>query len=434
MIGISRTESIDRDALDQLQLERLQATLNRVTRNVAFYHHQLSAAGIAAEDVSSLADLARLPFTTKEDLRKSYPYDMFAVPLRDIVRLQSTSGTTGSPVVVGYTRNDVRTWAECVARVLAAGGVTEHDVVQVAFGYGLFTGGLGFHYGAERIGASVIPASTSSLDKQVLFLKDFKTTALVCTPGYAAAIAEAVAREGIPAGKLALKTAFLGAEPWSEGMRGQIEQSLRVRAFDNYGLTEILGPGVSFECEAREGMHVNEDHFIVEAVDPQSLKPVDDGTEGELVFTSLTKEGFPLVRYRTGDLGVLTHAPCSCGRTLARMSRVRGRIDDMISMGASKVFPSQIEHALMGVPGLEPHYEIIVDRASGVDSLEVRVEISETMPGMDEMKSLETARSRAAREIEALAGVPVHVTLVEPRSIPRSLEGKARRVRDKRAL
>jgi phenylacetate-CoA ligase len=434
MLGISRAETIAREALEQLQLERLQATLNRVTRNVAFYHRLFSGAGIAAEDVRSLADLARLPFTTKEDLRRSYPYDMFAVPLRDIVRLQSTSGTTGSPVVVGYTRNDIRTWAECVARVLAAGGVTEHDVVQVAFGYGLFTGGLGFHYGAERIGASVIPASNCTLDRQVLIMRDFKTTALACTPGYAAAIAEAVAGADIPAGRLALKTAFLGAEPWSEGLRAQIEQALGVRAFDNYGLTEILGPGVSFECESRTGLHVNEDHFIVEAVDPASLTPVPEGTEGELAFTTITKEGFPLVRYRTGDLGVLSRGPCPCGRTLARMSRVRGRIDDMISMGAAKVFPSQIEHVILSVPGLEPHYEIVVDRDAGVDTLEVRVEISESMPGMDEMKSLEAARSRASREMESIAGVPVRVVLVEPRSIPRPLEGKARRVRDKRRL
>ncbi len=335
--------------------------------------------------------------------------------------------------MVGYTRNDIRAWAECVARVLAAGGVTEHDVVQVAFGYGLFTGGLGFHYGAERIGASVIPASTAALEKQVLIMKDFKTTALACTPGYAVAIAEAIARAGIRPGKLSLKTAFLGAEPWSEGLRAQIEQSLRVRAFDNYGLTEILGPGVSFECEGRCGLHVNEDHFIVEAIDPGTLAPVSDGSEGELVFTTITKEGFPLVRYRTGDLGVLTRAPCACGRTLARMSRVQGRIDDMIIMGAAKFFPSQVEQAILGVKGLDPHFEIVVDRENGVDTLAVRVEISESMPGMDELKTLEGARSRLAREIEALAGVPARVTLAEPRSIARQLEGKARRVVDRRS-
>jgi phenylacetate-CoA ligase len=431
MSVIGKAEAMDRESLEQLQLERLQATLNRVERNVAFYHHAFSAG--AAAQVASLADLTRLPFTTKEDLRRSYPYDMFAVPLRDIVRIQSTSGTTGSPIVVGYTRNDIRTWAECVARVLTAGGVTEHDVVQVAFGYGLFTGGLGFHYGAERIGASVIPASTGALEKQVLIMKDFKTTALACTPGYAAAIADTVARSGIHPEKLSLKTAFLGAEPWSEGMRAHIEASLRVRAFDNYGLTEILGPGVSFECEERCGLHVNEDHFIVEAIDPSTLAPVTDGSEGELVFTTITKEGFPLIRYRTGDLGVLTREPCACGRTLARMSRVQGRIDDMIIMGAAKIFPSQLEQVILGVKGLDPQYEIIVDRENGVDTLAVRVEISESMPGMDEMKTLEATRSRLTREIEALTGVPARVTLAEPRSITRPLEGKARRVVDKRS-
>ena len=432
MSAIGKTEAIDRESLDQLQLERLQATLNRVERNVAFYHHALSAAGASAEQVRSLADLARLPFTTKDDLRRSYPYDMFAVPLRDIVRIQSTSGTTGSPIVVGYTRNDIRTWAECTARVLAAGGVTEHDVVQVAFGYGLFTGGLGFHYGAERIGASVIPASTAALDKQLLIMKDFKTTALACTPGYALAIAEAVTRSGIHPEKLSLKTAFLGAEPWSEGLRGQIEAALRVKAYDNYGLTEILGPGVAFECPARAGLHVNEDHFIVEVIDPATAAPVADGTEGELVFTTITKEGFPLIRYRTGDLAVLARGPCPCGRTLARMSRVQGRIDDMIMMGAAKIFPSQVEQIILGVPGLQPHFEIVLDRENGVDTLAVRVELSESMPMMDEMKSLEAARARVAREIEALAGVAARVTLAEPLSIERRLEGKARRVTDRR--
>jgi phenylacetate-CoA ligase len=432
MPGLSTYETMTRDALEQVQLERLQATLTRVERNVAFCHNALAAAGVSPEDVATLADLSRLPFTTKDDLRKSYPYDMFAVPLHDIVRIQSTSGTTGSPVVVGYTRNDIRTWSECVARVLTAGGVTEHDVVQVAFGYGLFTGGLGFHYGAERIGASVIPASTGALDKQVLIMKDFKTTALACTPGYAAAIADAVARAGIHPERLSLKTAFLGAEPFSESLRGQIETALRVKVYDNYGLTEILGPGVSFECGAGCGLHVNEDHFIVEVIDPATGAPVADGTEGELVFTTITKEGFPLLRYRTGDLAVLDRAPCACGRTLARMSRVQGRMDDMIIMGASKLFPSQVEQVVLGVPGLQPHFEIILDRENGMDLMTVRVEISETMPGMDELKTLEAARTRVARELEALAGTAPRVVLAEPRSIARQLEGKTRRVTDLR--
>jgi phenylacetate-CoA ligase len=434
MIWNEKYERLDAEAMAQLQLERLQATLNRAVRNVEFYRQGLSRKGARGDDVRALSDLAGLPFTTKEDLRRSYPYGMFAFPLRDIVRIQSTSGTMGSPIVVGYTRNDIRMWAECVARVLSAGGMTEHDVIQVAFTYGLFTGGLGFHYGAEKIGASVIPASTGALEKQALIMRDFKPTALACTPGYAIAIAAALEEKGIDPEKLSLKAAFLGAEPWSEGLREQIESSLRVTTFDNYGLTEILGPGVSFECEARSGLHVNEDHFIVEAVDSRTLAPVPPGAEGELVFTTITKEGFPLIRYRTGDLGVLATEPCVCGRTLTRMSRVRGRIDDLIIMGASKVFPSQIEQIIVSMSGLQPHYEIVVDREAGIDTLEVRVEISESMPAMDEMKSLEKLQRRVAEEIDSLIGVKARVTLVEPRTIARQLEGKSRRVVDRRRL
>jgi phenylacetate-CoA ligase len=434
MIWNEKYEKLDRDAIGQVQLERLQATLNRAVRNVAFYRQSLSAKGAGVEDVRNLSDLARLPFTTKEDLRRSYPYDMFAVPLMDIVRIQSTSGTTGSPIVVGYTRNDIRTWAECVARALTAGGVTEHDVIQVAFTYGLFSGGLGFHYGAERIGASVIPASTGSPEKQALIMRDFKTTALACTPGYAIALSSALGEIGAPVEKLSLRVGFFGAEPWSEGLRGQIEGSLHITALDNYGLTEIMGPGVSFECEARIGLHVNEDHFIVETIDPKTLLPLPPGTEGELVFTTITKEGFPLIRYRTGDLGVLSSEPCPCGRTLLRMSRVRGRIDDLIIMGASKIFPSQIEQIILGVQGLEPHYEIVLDREAGIDTMEVRVEISEAMPGMDEMRTLERAKERVMQGIDAAVGITARVTLVEPRKIARQTEGKPRRVVDRRRM
>ena len=433
MIWNEKYEKLDGEAMAQLQLERLQATLNRAVRNVEFYRQGLSGKGAHGDDVRSLSDLAGLPFTTKDDLRKSYPYGMFAFPLRDIVRIQSTSGTMGSPVVVGYTRNDIRTWAECVARVLSAGGMTEHDVIQVAFTYGLFTGGLGFHYGAEKLGASVIPASTGALEKQVLIMRDFKPTALVCTPGYAIAIAATLEEKGIDPGRLSLKAGFFGAEPWSEGLRGQIESSLRITTFDNYGLTEILGPGVSFECEAHAGLHVNEDHFIVETVDTRTLSPVPPGVEGELVFTTITKEGFPLIRYRTGDLAVLSHGACTCGRTSTRMSRVRGRIDDLIIMGASKVFPSQIEQILLSVSGLQPHYEIVVDREAGIDTLEVRVEISESMP-LDDFRSLEGLTIRVGQEIGSQLGVKARVTLVEPKSIARQIEGKTRRVVDKRRM
>ena len=434
MIWNPKYESMGRDKLSQVQLERLQATVNRVTRNVAFYRASLASAGVSGEDVRALSDLPRLPFTTRDDLRHSYPYDMFAVPLRDIVRIQSTSGTTGSPVVVGYTRNDLKTWAECVARVLAAGGMTEHDVVQVAFTYGLFSGGFGLHAGAERIGASVIPASTGGLEKQVRIMRDFKTTALACTPSYAVAIATAAAEMGVRRDELFLRTGYFGAEPWSEELRRRLEESLGITALDNYGLTEVLGPGVSFECECRTGLHVNEDCFIVEVIHPSTLQPLPRGAEGEIVLTTITKEGFPLLRYRTGDIGTVTDEPCACGRTFARMSRVQGRIDDMINLGAVKVFPSQVEQIILNFEGLEPHYEIVVDRAKGVDTMEVRVEINGAMPGLDELKSLEKIRARLVYELEGSMGITAKVTLVEPKGIARVQEGKPRRVVDKRQV
>ncbi|MGA2973678.1 MAG: phenylacetate--CoA ligase [Spirochaetia bacterium] len=434
MIWNEKYETMDRDSLSQVQLERLQATLNRAVRNVAFYRESFAGAGIKGDEIRGLSDIERLPFTTKDDLRMSYPYGMFAVPLRDIVRIQSTSGTTGTPVVVGYTRNDLRTWAECVARVLAAGGLTEHDVMQVAFTYGLFSGGFGLHAGAERVGASVIPASTGGLEKQVRIMKDFKTTALACTPSYAMAIAATVADMGMKREELFLKAGYFGAEPWSEGLRARLESGLGITALDNYGLTEVLGPGVSFECERKNGLHVNEDCFLIEIIDPATLRPQPIGAEGEIVLTTITKEGFPLIRYRTGDIGSLSAEPCPCGRTLVRMSRIRGRIDDMIIMGAVKVFPSQIEHILLQIEGMQPHYEIVVDRVGGIDTLEVRVEISETMPELDEMKKLEQVRARIAQGIGTVLDIAAKVTLVEPKAIARPGEGKVRRVIDKRQL
>ena len=432
MIWNEKYETMKRGAMGQVQLERLQATLNRTERNVAFYRQAFAGSGAKGDDVRSLDDLARLPFTTKDDLRRSYPYDMFAVPLRDIVRIHSTSGTTGTPVVVGYTRNDLRTWAECVARVLAAGGMTEHDVVQVAFTYGLFSGGFGLHAGAERIGASVIPASTGSLEKQVRIMKDFKTTALACTPSYALAIASTAAEMGMRPGELFLRTGFFGAEPWSEGLRTQLEAGLGITALDNYGLTEVLGPGVSFECERKNGLHVNEDCFILEVIDPATLRPLPTGAEGELVLTTITKEGFPLVRYRTGDLGSFTDEPCPCGRTFARMSRIRGRMDDMIIMGATKAFPSQIEEIVLEEKGLTPHCQLVVDRVDGMDTLEVKVEMPVQAPSPEQKANLEHAKARIARKLEAGLGIRAEVTLVEPHSLARAAEGKFRRVIDTR--
>jgi phenylacetate-CoA ligase len=432
MIWNEKYELLDREDLAQVQIEGLQSTLNRARRNVAFYRQAFERAGVKVEDVRGLADLAHLPFTTKADLRAAYPYDMFAVPLRDIVRIQCTSGTTGRPVVVGYTPNDLKMWSECMARVLTAGGVTEHDVVQVSFTYGLFSGGLGFHYGAERIGASVVPASTGSLERQVMIMRDFKTSAIACTPGYALALAGALAEGGAGPGGLSLRAGFFGAEPWSEALRTQLESRLGIAAMDNYGLTEVLGPGVSFECPSRCGLHVNEDHFIPEVIDPVTLAVKQPGEEGELVLTTITKEGFPLVRYRTGDLTTLDPSPCSCGRTLVRMARIRGRIDDMINLGDVKAFPSQVEEVLAATEGVEPHYELVVDRVDGMDTLEVRVEIAENMPEVDEVRAIEHLKERIARRLAASLGIPVKVSLAEPKSLARAGEGKLRRVVDRR--
>ncbi|HET6450805.1 MAG TPA: phenylacetate--CoA ligase [Spirochaetia bacterium] len=425
MIWNEDFETMKTTEREQVQLERLQATVNRALRNVAFYRESFARAGVTGDEVRSRAHLVRLPFTTKEDLRTSYPYGMFAVPLRDIVRIHSTSGTTGTPVIVGYTRNDLKTWAECVARLLAAGGMTEHDVMQVAFTYGLFSGGFGLHAGAERVGASVIPASAGGLEKQVRTIRDFKTTALACTPSYASAIAGAMTEAGLSREQHSLRVGFFGAEPWSEGLRARLESSLGITALDNYGLTEVLGPGISFECERREGLHVNEDHFVAEVVDPATGEVRADGIDGELVLTTITKEGFPVIRYRTGDLCSLTREPCPCGRTFARMSRIQGRIDDLIIMGAVKVFPSQIEQVILDVEGATPDYQIVVDRAGGTDSLEIRVEMAGPAPAITQ---------RISRKLGALLDTPVTVTPVPPLALARPEGGKVRRVVDKRPV
>ena len=425
-------ETLTRDELEQVQIERLQSTLNRVYRYVAFYRQAFDRSGIELEKIKSVADLTRLPFTTKEDLRKSYPYDMFAVPLRDIVRIQATSGTTGKPIIVGYTKNDLRNWTECTARLLAAAEVDEHDVVQVAFSYSLFTGGFGFHQGAEKLGASVIPASNAGPEQQILIMRDFKTTVLVCAPSFAAQLSAVLAGLGMHAEKLHLRVGLFGAEPWSEGLRAQLEEGLHLRALDNYGLTEVIGPGVAGECGERNGLHINEDHFIVELINPDTLQPAAPGETGELVFTTITKEGFPLIRYRTGDLSRLIPGECPCGRTLARMERVSGRTDDLIFIEGLKVFPSQIEDILLGCEGATPQFRIVLDREGGLDTLEVQVELSEQLPAFDELKTLERVRGTIARRIEAVIGIQAKVSLVEPRSLGRETRGKARRVVDNR--
>ncbi|MFW5747365.1 MAG: phenylacetate--CoA ligase family protein [Spirochaetota bacterium] len=427
-------ESMDREDLTQLQIERLQLTLNRVYRNVAFYNDLFDRGSVNIEGIKSLDDLKSLPFTTKEDLRKSYPYDMFAVPLKDIVRIHSTSGTTGKPIVVGYTKTDIALWSSLTARVLVAAGVTEHDFIQIAFNYHLFTGGFGFHYAAEKVGASVIPSSNSEIRKQITIMRDFKTSVLVSTPGFALHIAALLEEQDIHPETLNLKIGSFGAEPWSESLRGEIERTLHIDAYDNYGITEVIGPGVAYECAEKNGLHVNEDHFLVEIIDPDSLEPLPLGEKGELVFTTLTKLGFPLVRYRTGDISRIIPGECPCGRTLVRMEKVTGRTDDMIIIEGTNVFPSQIEAALLEIEGIEPHYEIILDRKEGVDSLEIKVEVSDALSLVDDIRSLEEFRNRIRDRLHAALDFRPVVTLVEPKSLRRSSGGKMSRVTDRREM
>jgi len=425
-------ECMDRDELRQLQLEQLQATLSRVYMNVPFYRKKFDELGIDPDEFRSLEDIRKLPFTTKNDLRDNYPYGLFAVPLREVVRIHASSGTTGMSTVVGYTKNDIKTWSNLVARLLTAGGVTKDDVVQIAFGDSLFTGGFGLHYGAERIGASVIPISSGNTARQIKIMQDFKSTALVCTPSYASLIADTIQEMGININSLSLKYGLFGAEPWSEKMRQEIQNKLRIIATDNYGLSEVMGPGVAGECLERNGLHINEDHFYVEVIDPETLGPVPVGEVGELVITTLTKEAFPVIRFRTRDLTRLMTEPCSCGRKTMRMLRVQGRTDDMLIIGGVYVFPSQIENVLMSIEGTEPHYQIVVDRKGALDDVTVMVEVSESI-FFDEMKKqnelIETIKKRLSSELN----ISVNVKLVEKKSLERT-EGKAKRVIDNRKI
>ncbi len=425
-------ECMNREDLEQLQLERLEATLNRVYLNVPFYHRKFKELDIDPESIRALADIRKLPFTTKNDLRDNYPYGLFAVPLREVVRIHASSGTTGMSTVVGYTKNDIKTWSNLVARVLTAGGVTKDDVVQIAFGYSLFTGGFGLHYGAERIGASVIPISSGNTARQIKIMQDFKTTALVCTPSYALLIADTIHEMGININSLSLKYGLFGAEPWSEKMRQEIQDKLKIIATDNYGLSEVMGPGVAGECMERNGLHINEDHFLVEIIDPKTLEPMPTGMVGELVITTLTKEAFPVIRFRTRDLTRLITEPCPCGRKTLRMQRVMGRTDDMLIIRGVNVFPLQIENVLMSIEGTEPHYQIVVDRKGALDDVTVMVEVSESI-FFDEMKKqhelIETIKKRLSSELN----ISVNVKLVEKKSLERT-DGKAKRVIDNRKI
>jgi len=425
-------ECLEREELEQLQIERLQVTLNRVYERVPFYRKRFDELGIAPEQIESLADVSRLPFTTKADLRDNYPYGLFAVPMREVVRIHASSGTTGTPTVVGYTRNDIKIWSNLVARILVEGGVTKDDVVQIAFGYGLFTGAFGLHYGAERLGASVIPASSGNTARQIRIMQDFKSTALVSTPSYALLIGDTLREMRIPPSSLSLRYGLFGAEPWSDAMRREIQDKLGITATDNYGLSEVIGPGVSGECLEQSGLHINEDHFLVEVVDPETLQPVPPGTIGELVLTTLTKEAFPMIRYRTRDLTRILPDGCPCGRTGRRMSRVLGRSDDMLIIRGVNVFPSQIEEVLFEIEGTEPHYQIVVDRKGALDEATVLVEAGESI-FFDQMRRqkemVERIRKRLAQEL----GLTVEVKLVEKKTLER-FEGKAHRVVDHRKL
>ncbi|WP_022669677.1 phenylacetate--CoA ligase family protein [Hippea alviniae] len=433
MIYDDEMETLPREALEALQLKRLQHTAERVYNLVPFYKRKFDEAGVKPEDIKKLDDLKRLPFTTKQDLRDNYPFGLFTIPLEQVVRVHASSGTTGKPTVVGYSKRDIEVWSELMARSFAAAGVSRGDIIQNAYGYGLFTGGLGAHYGGERLGATVIPISGGNTKKQIMIMKDFGSTVLTATPSYTLYLAETLKEMGISRDEIKLRVGILGAEPWSEEMRRMIEEKLGIDAIDIYGLSEILGPGVAIECiEAKHGLHIWEDAFIPEIIDPETGEVLPDGEEGELVITTILKEAIPLIRYRTRDITRIIKEPCKCGRTHRRIERIKGRTDDMLIIRGVNIFPSQIEALLMETEGVEPHYQLIVDRINNLDTLEVKVEVSEKMFS-DEIRHLQKLKERIEKDIKDLYGITVKVTLAEPKSLQR-FEGKAKRVIDKRKI
>jgi len=432
MIWNEKIECASRDSMSQLQTERLIRTVERVYHDVPYYRKKMQEVGLVPEDIRTLDDLVKLPFTTKTDLRDNYPFGTFAVPMSEIVRIHASSGTTGRPTVVGYTRNDIAMWAENVTRSLCMAGVTKNDLVQVAYGYGLFTGGLGIHYGTENLGASVIPISGGNTQKQIQLLQDFGSTVICCTPSYVLHIAEVLEEMKIDASSLKLRVGIFGAEPWSENMRRDVEKKLKIKAIDIYGLSEVMGPGVSCECTHQAGMHINEDHFIPEIINPETLLPVEPGEVGELVFSTITKEGIPLLRYRTRDLTRLIYDKCECGRTLVRMEKCKGRSDDMLIIRGVNVFPSQIESVLLEMSETEPHYLIFVEREGNLDTVKVQVEVQEQFFS-DEIKELQNLTKKIKYKLESTLGISVTVQLVEPKTIERSA-GKAKRVIDNRKI
>lgn len=422
-------ETADRTIIEKLQSKRLTEVVKRVYERVPLYRARMDEAGIKPEDINGVEDLGKLPFTSKQDLRDTYPYGMFAVPMEDVVRLHASSGTTGKQIVVGYTQNDLDNWGDIVARQLVAAGITKSDKVHVAYGYGLFTGGLGIAEGARRLGCTSIPVSSGNTARQLTIMQDFCSDAIACTPSYAMYLGESAAKAGIDTSKLPLRAGIFGAEPWTDEMRREIEKSLNIKAYDIYGLTEIMGPGVAYECSEQKGMHVNEDHFIIEILDPDTHLPVKDGEKGEIVFTCLTKEAFPLIRFRTKDIGTITHEKCKCGRTFVRMSKPMGRIDDMLIIRGVNVFPSQIETVLLQL-NLSPNYQLIVDRKGVLDSLEVQVEITEGTFS-DTISDISRLEHELADRLKSTLGIAAKTTFVAAGSIARS-EGKAKRIIDRR--
>jgi len=423
-------ECMSREERKILQSERLRVTVERVYFNVPWYREKMQSAGLSPEMIGGIDDISKLPFTTKQDLRDNYPFGLFAVPMSEIVRLHASSGTTGKPTVVGYTRKDISTWSEVMARTLSCAGAGKDDFIQVSYGYGLFTGGLGLHYGGEKIGASVIPISGGNTKRQLQLMKDFGTTVLACTPSYALYLSEAIEESGISRDELKLRAGVFGAEPWTDQMRGEIEEKLRIKAIDIYGLSEVIGPGVASECEFQEGLHINEDHFFAEIIDPVTLEPLPEGETGELVFSTITKEGLPVIRYRTRDLTSLNYEKCRCGRTLTRMVKCTGRSDDMLIIRGVNLFPSQIESILLEMSETRPHYLLVVDRVDNLDTLQLQVEVEDSF-FQDRISELQALRQKIQNNIESTLGFSVDVKLVEHKTIERS-EGKSKRVIDKR--
>ncbi|MDP8215550.1 MAG: phenylacetate--CoA ligase [Candidatus Euphemobacter frigidus] len=430
MIWNEQIEYLPPEKMERLQSERLRKLVKYVLNNSIFYRNLFKEAGISARDIKHISDLKKLPFTRKADLRDNYPFQMFCVPLREVVEIHASSGTTGNPTVVAYTKNDIKLWSEVMARTLAIAGATPDDIVQNAYGYGLFTGGLGVHYGALELGASVIPMSSGGTKRQLKIMRDFKSTVLTCTPSYALFMAEEAREMDINPRESSLRIGVLGAEPWSDGLRREIEAAWGMTALDVYGLSEIIGPGVAQECPEKTGLHIYSDVFFPEVIDPETGEPVEEGEDGELVITTLTKEAIPLIRYRIGDIVNINYERCSCGRTLPRISKIKGRTDDMLIIRGINVFPSQIESVLLEVEGAQPHYLLVVDRVKGLDTLEIQVEVGEEVFS-DEIRKLQQLSEKIKKEIESVLALSVEVKLVEPKTIERSM-GKAKRVIDKR--